>query len=151
MVRKNVSLAQQVVAEIMAGLHDGTLAAADGWLPSETELGQRYNVSRATIREALSKLEHAGVIIRKHGIGTLVAPPAPVIETGLEELGRTFPPEAYQHRPGDDGHDDEGKVGEPRGLIGDGIHPFVNDYLLHPFFDGKHGGGHNDYYRYHQQ
>ena len=86
MVRKNISLAQQVVDEIMTGLRDGTLAAADGWLPSETELGQRYNVSRATIREALSKLEQAGVIIRKHGIGTLVAPPAPVIETGLEEL-----------------------------------------------------------------
>jgi GntR family transcriptional regulator len=86
MVRKNISLAQQVVDEILTGIHTGSLARADGLLPSEVELSQRYDVSRATIREALSKLEHANVIIRKHGVGTFVAPRSPVIEAGLEEL-----------------------------------------------------------------
>jgi GntR family transcriptional regulator len=86
MVRKSVSLAQQVVAELLAGLQAGTLARDDGLLPSEAELSQRYNVSRATLREALSKLEQANLIIRRHGVGTFVAPSAPLIDTGLEEL-----------------------------------------------------------------
>jgi GntR family transcriptional regulator len=86
MVRKSVSLAQQVVNELLAGIQAGSLARDDGLLPSEADLSQRYNVSRATIREALSKLEQAGLIIRRHGVGTFVAPPSPVIDAGLEEL-----------------------------------------------------------------
>jgi GntR family transcriptional regulator len=86
MVQKSASLAQQVIDEILSGLRAGSLAREDGSLPSEAELGQRFNVSRATIREALSKLEQAGVVIRKHGVGTFVAPSSPVIEAGLEEL-----------------------------------------------------------------
>ena len=86
MVRKSVSLAQQVVNELLTGIQAGTLARSDGLLPSEADLSQRYNVSRATIREALSRLEQAGMIIRRHGVGTFVAPPSPVIDAGLEEL-----------------------------------------------------------------
>jgi GntR family transcriptional regulator len=86
MVRKSIPLAQQAADEILSGIHSGKLASNDGLLPSEAELSQRFDVSRATIREALSKLEHAGVIVRKHGVGTFVAPPAPVIDAGLEQL-----------------------------------------------------------------
>lgn len=86
MVRKSAPLAQQAADEILSGIRSGTLANGDGLLPSEAELSQRFEVSRATIREALAKLEHAGIIIRKHGVGTFVAPPQPVIDTGLEEL-----------------------------------------------------------------
>src|SRR5512136_248123 len=86
MVRKSVPLAQQAADEVLAGIRSGILADSDGLLPSEAELSQRFEVSRATIREALAKLEHAGVIIRKHGVGTFVAPPQPVIDAGLEEL-----------------------------------------------------------------
>jgi GntR family transcriptional regulator len=86
MIKKSASLAQQAADEILAGVRSGKLASADGLLPSEAELGERFNVSRATIREALSKLEQAGVILRKHGVGTFIAPPAPVIDAGLEEL-----------------------------------------------------------------
>lgn len=86
MVRKSAPLAQQVVDEILSGVRSGHLANGDGLLPSEAELSQRFEVSRATIREALAKLEHAGVIVRKHGVGTFVAPAQPVIDTGLEEL-----------------------------------------------------------------
>jgi len=85
MVRKNLPLAQQVTEEILSGIRTGDLAR-EGALPSEAELSQRFNVSRATIRDALSRLEHSGVVIRKHGVGTFVAPPAPVIGAGLEEL-----------------------------------------------------------------
>ena len=86
MVRKSAPLAQQAADEILSGIHSGKLADGDGLLPSEAELSRRFEVSRATIREALAKLEHAGVIIRKHGVGTFVAPPQPVIDAGLEEL-----------------------------------------------------------------
>src|SRR5512137_2627916 len=86
MVRKSAPLAQQVADEILAGIHFGKLADRDGLLPSEAELSRRFEVSRATIRESLAKLEHAGVIIRKHGVGTFVAPAQPVIDAGLEEL-----------------------------------------------------------------
>jgi len=86
MIQKNVPLAQQVVSEILTGLEASDLAGMDGLLPSEAELGRRYKVSRATIREALSRLEQRGVVVRRHGVGTFVVGPAPVIEAGLEQL-----------------------------------------------------------------
>jgi GntR family transcriptional regulator len=86
MIRKSASLAQQVIDEILAGIETGQRARDNGLLPSETELSARFKVSRATIREALSRLEQANLIIRRHGVGTFVAPRPPVIEAGLEEL-----------------------------------------------------------------
>jgi GntR family transcriptional regulator len=86
MVQKNIPLAQQVVSEILSGVEAKGLAGVDGMLPSEAELGRRYNVSRATIREALSRLEQRGVVVRRHGVGTFIVQPAPVIEAGLEQL-----------------------------------------------------------------
>lgn len=86
MIRKSASLAQQVIDEILAGIDGGTLANDTGQLPSEAELSTRYRVSRATVREALSKLELAGVVTRRHGVGTFIAPRPPVIAAGLEEL-----------------------------------------------------------------
>jgi GntR family transcriptional regulator len=38
------------------------------------------------LREALHQLEKEGAIIRRHGVGTFVATPQPVIEAGLEVL-----------------------------------------------------------------
>ena len=86
MVRKSAPLAQQAADEILVGIRSGKLADRNGLLPSESDLSQRFEVSRATIREALARLEHAGLIVRKHGVGTFVAPPQPVIDAGLEEL-----------------------------------------------------------------
>lgn len=42
-------------------------------LPSETEMIQKYGVSRITVRQALSELESEGVVVRRHGRGTYVA------------------------------------------------------------------------------
>lgn len=61
-------LKQNVLAEIERGVYH-----AGDRLPSETEMIQRYGVSRITVRQALSELESEGVVVRKHGKGTFVA------------------------------------------------------------------------------
>ncbi len=86
MVRRSISLARQVVQEILTGIEDGNLTRDNGMLPSETELSQHFAVSRATIREALSQLEQRGVVNRRHGVGTFVVPQPPRIDAGLEQL-----------------------------------------------------------------
>jgi len=73
-IHKNVPLVQQLVQEILTRVDNGELVRDGGLLPSEAELTQRFGVSRATVRDALGKLELAGVIIRRQGIGTFVNP-----------------------------------------------------------------------------
>lgn len=43
-------------------------------LPSEREIGEKYKVSRATVRQAMQEMEQEGYIYRSHGKGTFVAP-----------------------------------------------------------------------------
>ena len=57
MVTRNLPLAEQVRLRILEWIHDGTLGLGDGSLPSETEIAERLNTSRATVREALSQLD----------------------------------------------------------------------------------------------
>lgn len=85
-VHKNVPLALQVLSSIIAGLESGELVRANGQLPSEDELSRLYNVSRSTVREALSRLEQRGDIVRQHGVGTFVASQGPILDSGLEQL-----------------------------------------------------------------
>lgn len=85
MVRRNLSLAAQVVQELLTGIESGKLVRSNGALPSEAELSQRFEVSRATIREALAQLEQRGMVMRRHGAGTFVNP-LPRLDAGLEEL-----------------------------------------------------------------
>lgn len=47
--------------------------AAHTPLPTERELADRYQVSRATVRQALGALEEAGAVYRVQGSGTYVA------------------------------------------------------------------------------
>ena len=70
MVRRTASLAQQVAHEILSEIETGTMAREGGLLPSETALSHRFGVSRATVREALSRLDLAGVVIRRQGVGS---------------------------------------------------------------------------------
>jgi DNA-binding GntR family transcriptional regulator len=72
MVRRTASLAQQVAQEIVSEIEAGTIASDAGLLPSEAKLSQRFEVSRATVREALSRLDLAGVVVRRQGVGTYV-------------------------------------------------------------------------------
>ena len=86
MVRRNLTLARQAAQEVVEGIQSGSLADEDGLLPSEAILSRRLGVSRATLREALSQLEQASLIVRRHGIGTFVSPGHPLVGLGLEEL-----------------------------------------------------------------
>lgn len=43
-------------------------------LPNEVELSQRLNISRNTLRQAINKLVMEGLLVRKKGYGTTVAP-----------------------------------------------------------------------------
>ena len=43
-------------------------------LPSETDLAETFGVTRMTVRQALAGLAGAGLIERRHGRGTIVAP-----------------------------------------------------------------------------
>jgi GntR family transcriptional regulator len=53
-------------------------------LPTEKNLQEQFNVSRATVRQALDMLVNEGLIYRHRGRGTFVA--EPVIEHGLSRI-----------------------------------------------------------------
>ena len=56
-------------------------------LPGEIELCRTFGVTRPTIRQALEGLVREGLILKRRGMGTFVAPPAPPI--GLFSLTGT--------------------------------------------------------------
>jgi GntR family transcriptional regulator len=43
-------------------------------LPSEETLARLYGVSRVTLRQALQRLADAGLVSRRHGVGTIITP-----------------------------------------------------------------------------
>ena len=75
----------QAVVALRSLLQHGEYVAGDR-LPSEPKLAARLGISRPTLREALQALEEEGAIVRRHGVGTFVAEPRPVLEAGLEVL-----------------------------------------------------------------
>jgi GntR family transcriptional regulator len=86
MIHKNVPLALQVLGNIIAGIESRELVGENGQLPSEGELSKRFDVSRSTVREALSRLEQRGNIVRQQGVGTFLADQSLILNTGLEQL-----------------------------------------------------------------
>lgn len=65
--------------KILAGHWD-----VDDMMPSEAELVEQYQVSRATIRQAMDELVSDGLIYRQQGKGTFVSPPN--VEQGLVRI-----------------------------------------------------------------
>jgi GntR family transcriptional regulator len=81
-----LSLAAQTQNYLFGLIEDGAYQAGEQ-LPSEKELSTQLGISRATLREALLNLEQEGVVVRKHGVGTFVAPGYEHrLESGLERL-----------------------------------------------------------------
>lgn len=65
------TLASRVVEDLRQSLVDGRLVPGDK-LPSESALERQYSVSRTVVREALSRLQTAGLVETYRGKGTFV-------------------------------------------------------------------------------
>lgn len=89
-----VPLYHQTAQALEAAIEDGRLPEGSR-LEGEMELASRLGISRPTMRAALKRLVDKGLLIRRRGIGTVVAP-RPVRRTialtslydDLEEAGR---------------------------------------------------------------
>ena len=84
MIARGPSLPNQVKAHLKARIVSGEFE--EGRIPSEQELATDLGVSRTTIRDALSRLEHEGAIYRIQGAGTFVNEPGLQIKSRLEEI-----------------------------------------------------------------
>ncbi len=69
--RKHRSLALELVESLGDRIRDGRLAEG-AKLPTEAEIVEEFGVSRTVVREAISKLQAAGWVETRHGIGTFV-------------------------------------------------------------------------------
>ena len=69
--RKHRSLAQELVAELSQRIRDGLIKRGEK-LPTESAIMEEQGVSRTVVREALSRLQAAGLVETRHGIGTFV-------------------------------------------------------------------------------
>ncbi|HEU0203638.1 MAG TPA: FadR/GntR family transcriptional regulator [Burkholderiaceae bacterium] len=72
--RKRRTLALELVAAIGERIGDGRIGPGDK-LPTEAAIMAEFGVSRTVVREALSKLQAAGLVETRHGIGTFVVGP----------------------------------------------------------------------------
>lgn len=84
MITRNPSLTDQVKSNIKGRIINDEFDG--GRIPPETELAADLGVSRTTVRDALSRLEHEGAIYRKQGAGTFVNEPGLQIRSRLEEI-----------------------------------------------------------------
>lgn len=69
--RRPRTLAHDVVDALAGRVRDGTLAAGDK-LPTEAAIMEEFGVSRTVVREAISRLQAAGLVATRHGVGTFV-------------------------------------------------------------------------------
>jgi GntR family phosphonate transport system transcriptional regulator len=71
--RSGVALWRQIADQIRMGIASGALGA-DGRLPPEMALAERFGVNRHTLRAAISALVQEGVLRAEQGRGTFVQP-----------------------------------------------------------------------------
>lgn len=84
MLRRAPSLTEQVKTHLWERIVNDEFP--DGRIPPELELAEALGVSRTTVRDALSRLEMEGAILRKQGAGTFVNKPMLQIHTRLDEI-----------------------------------------------------------------
>jgi DNA-binding FadR family transcriptional regulator len=70
--RKPRKLALELVEELGDRIREGRLATGDK-LPTEAAIMAEFEVSRTVVREAISRLQAAGLVETRHGIGTFVS------------------------------------------------------------------------------
>jgi DNA-binding FadR family transcriptional regulator len=70
-LKKSGSLTAELVQVMGDRVRDGRWAAGSK-LPKEADLIDEFGVSRTVVREAMSRLQAAGVLETRHGVGTFV-------------------------------------------------------------------------------
>jgi len=70
-LRRPKTLALSLVDALSERIRSGRLGAGDK-LPTEAAIMAEFEVSRTVVREAISKLQAAGLVETRHGIGTFV-------------------------------------------------------------------------------
>jgi GntR family transcriptional regulator len=83
-IRRAPSLVEQVKTHLKQRIINAEFESDR--IPSETELASQLQVSRNTIRDALSRLEMEGIINRRQGAGTFINSPDLLVKTRLEEI-----------------------------------------------------------------
>lgn len=78
-----VPLYHQIYGAILHDIRDGRLRVGES-LPTEAEIGERFGVSRITVRQALADLVRAGHLTREKPRGPLLIKSAPI----EQRLGR---------------------------------------------------------------
>lgn len=78
------SLVQEVVDDLAAKIRHGVYQPGEKF-PTEPVVMAGHGVSRTVVREAMSRLQAAGFVETRHGVGTFVLPPpvAPGAPAGL--------------------------------------------------------------------
>ena len=69
--RRPRSLAHDVVDALAGRVRDGSLVPGEK-LPTEAAIMEEFGVSRTVVREAISRLQAAGLVETRHGVGTFV-------------------------------------------------------------------------------
>jgi GntR family transcriptional repressor for pyruvate dehydrogenase complex len=84
-----MSLTQKLVDELTARIQEGVIRPGDR-LPTESSLVGTYGVSRTVVREAISRLQAAGLVETQHGRGSFVLarPGSATFNLGLGGLGQ---------------------------------------------------------------
>ena len=81
--QRNPPLEEQLVDILQERITEGYYPVATR-LPAESELAEEFNVSRTTIRTALSVLSSSGMLKRRHGVGTFVSPLSQISNSLIE-------------------------------------------------------------------
>ena len=95
--RSNATIADDITRHIERLIVTGAFVAGEK-IPSERLLSTELGVSRPALREALSRLEASGLVVRRHGSGTRVTDKVPMAVSLVSRL---------EHRAGDFEHSAE--------------------------------------------
>ena len=69
--RRPRNLAHELVDGLAGRIRESTLTPGEK-LPTEAEIMEEFGVSRTVVREAISRLQAAGLVETRHGVGTFV-------------------------------------------------------------------------------
>ena len=85
MQRKRKSLSTTIAEDLKGKILRGDYTSGEQ-LPAEIDLARELDISRATLRDALSWLELEGLVVRRHGIGSFVSDSDHQVESNFEHL-----------------------------------------------------------------